>query len=172
MTADTVGGVWSHALELAAALGERGVHVSLATMGALPTPVQRAQAALLPGLELHESGWRLEWMEDPWDDVRRAGQWLLELERTLHPDVVHLNQFAFGDLPFAAPKLVVARGASPVCAGELGRLPASGEARAGRRHPCRCADRGHALVACTRLWVHQGRPRAAQRPRRRKVFSR
>jgi len=108
MTADTVGGVWSHALELAAALGERGVHVSLATMGAMPTPAQRAQAASLPGLELHEGDWRLEWMEDPWDDVRRAGQWLLELERTLQPDVVHLNQFAFGALPFAAPKLVVA----------------------------------------------------------------
>jgi glycosyltransferase involved in cell wall biosynthesis len=108
MTADTVGGVWSHALELAAALGERGVRVSLATMGAVPTSAQRAQATSLPGLELHASEWRLEWMKSPWDDVRRAGQWLLGLEHELAPDVVHLNQFAFGALPFAAPKLVVA----------------------------------------------------------------
>jgi glycogen synthase len=108
MTTDTVGGVWSHALELAAGLGERGVRVSLATMGAPLTPVQRAQAASLPGLQLHESDWRLEWMNEPWDDVRRAGDWLLGLERAVQPDVVHLNQFAFGALPFAAPKLVVA----------------------------------------------------------------
>jgi len=108
MTADTVGGVWSHALELAAGLCERGVRVSLATMGAPLTPVQRRQAAALSSVALHESRWRLEWMEEPWDDVRRAGEWLLGLEAALQPDVVHLNQFAFGALPFAAPKLVVA----------------------------------------------------------------
>jgi glycosyltransferase involved in cell wall biosynthesis len=108
MTADTVGGVWTHALELAAGLGERGVRVSLATMGAPLTPVQRRQAAALSAVELRESHWRLEWMHDPWTDVQRAGEWLQGLEAALRPDVVHLNQFAFGALPFAAPKLVVA----------------------------------------------------------------
>jgi glycogen(starch) synthase len=108
MTADTVGGVWSHALELAAGLGARGVRVSLATMGAPLTPAQRRQAASISSIELHESQWRLEWMDDPWNDVRHAGEWLLELDAALHPDAVHLNQFAFGALPFAAPKLVVA----------------------------------------------------------------
>jgi hypothetical protein len=34
MTADTVGGVWTYALELAAGLGEHGVEVAIATMGA------------------------------------------------------------------------------------------------------------------------------------------
>jgi len=108
MTADNVGGVWTHALELAAGLGERGVRVSLATMGAPLTPVQRRQAAALSAVELHESHWRLEWMHEPWGDVQRAGEWLQRLEAALRPDVVHLNQFAFGALPFAAPKLVVA----------------------------------------------------------------
>jgi glycogen(starch) synthase len=108
MTADTVGGVWTHALELAAALGECGVRVSLATMGAPLTPVQRRQAAALSAVELRESHWRLEWMHEPWGDVQRAGEWLQGLEAALRPDVVHLNQFAFGALPFAAPKLVVA----------------------------------------------------------------
>lgn len=108
MTADTVGGVWTHALELAAGLGRRGVHVSLATMGATLTPGQRAQAAALPRLDLHESRWKLEWMAQPWDDVRRAGDWLQELEARLRPDLVHLNQFAFGALRFSAPTLLVA----------------------------------------------------------------
>ena len=113
MTADTVGGVWSYALELAAALGERGVRVSLATMGAPLTPGQRAQAAALPATTVHESAFRLEWQEEPWGDVERAGEWLLSLERRLDPDVVHLNQFAFGALPFVAPTLLVAH--SCVC---------------------------------------------------------
>jgi glycosyltransferase involved in cell wall biosynthesis len=107
MTADTVGGVWTHALELARGLGERGVRVDLATMGAPPSPVQRAEVARLPRVRLHESSFRLEWMAAPWQDVRGAGDWLLRLEATLKPDVVHLNQFAFGALPFRAPTLLV-----------------------------------------------------------------
>jgi glycogen(starch) synthase len=108
MTADTLGGVWSHALELAAGLGRRGVHVALATMGAPVSEMQRAALARLPTVTLHESSYRLEWMADPWPDVRAAGDWLLQLERQLKPDVVHLNQFAFGALPFMAPTLLVA----------------------------------------------------------------
>jgi glycogen(starch) synthase len=108
MTADCVGGVWTHALELAAALGRLGMRVTLASMGARLTEAQRAQAAGIPALSLHESTWRLEWMDDPWDDVAAAGRWLQQLEQALRPDVVHLNQFAFGALRFRAPKLVVA----------------------------------------------------------------
>jgi glycosyltransferase involved in cell wall biosynthesis len=108
MTADTVGGVWHYAVELAAALGAHGVRVALATMGAPLTPLQREQIAGVPGATVHESTYMLEWMPEPWRDVSSAGAWLLRLERKLRPDVVHLNQFAFGDLPFEAPKLVVA----------------------------------------------------------------
>lgn len=108
MTADTVGGVWTYALDLARTLDARGVEVVLAAMGAPMRPDQRAQVAGLSRLTLHESTWRLEWMERPWDDVRRAGEWLLALERRHRPHLVHLNQFAFGALPFAAPTLLVA----------------------------------------------------------------
>jgi glycosyltransferase involved in cell wall biosynthesis len=108
MTADTVGGVWHHAVELVSALGAHGVRVALATMGAPLTPSQRAQIARVPTASLHESAYRLEWMPDPWTDVERAGAWLLRLSQEMRPDLVHLNQFAFGALPFAAPKLVVA----------------------------------------------------------------
>jgi glycogen synthase len=108
MTADTVGGVWHHALELSAALGRCGIRVTLATMGDPLTPAQRSEVSRLPTLTVRESTYRLEWMEDAWDDVDRAGEWLLELERSLRPDRVHLNQFAFGALPFRAPRLVVA----------------------------------------------------------------
>jgi glycogen(starch) synthase len=108
MTADTLGGVWTHALELARALGACGVAVDLATMGAVPSSAQRDAVARVRNVRLHESDRRLEWMDEPWQDVGEAGEWLLRLEATLRPDVVHLNQFAFGALPFAAPTLLVA----------------------------------------------------------------
>jgi glycogen synthase len=108
MTADTVGGVWHYAVELARALNERGAQVALATMGAPLTEHQRSQIAGLDALSLHESTYKLEWMQHPWEDVDRAGEWLLALEREVAPDLVHLNQFAFGALPFTAPTLVVA----------------------------------------------------------------
>src|ERR1044072_4310129 len=107
MTADTVGGVWTYAMDLADHLARRGVQASLATMGARPSDMQRRQAASVPGLLLFESDFKLEWMDDPWDDVARAGEWLLDLERALRPDVVHLNGYCHGALPWRAPSIVV-----------------------------------------------------------------
>ena len=107
MTADTVGGVWTYALELCRALNRHGVEVALATLGRLLDPNQAAEAAGLPGLQIHESSYRLEWMSEPWHDVEASGAWLLDLERRIEPDVVHLNGYAHGSLPFAAPVLVV-----------------------------------------------------------------
>lgn len=108
MTADCIGGVWTHALELAGALARRGARVTLASLGARLTSHQRAEAMSIPSLGLHEGAWRLEWMDDAWEDVERAGAWLLELAQAMRPDVVHLNQFSFGALEFEAPKLVAA----------------------------------------------------------------
>lgn len=107
LTADTVGGVWTYAAELSRGLAAQGIDVHLATMGAPVSVHQRDQVAAC-GITLHESAYRLEWMPQPWDEVDRAGQWLLSLEAQLQPDLVHLNQFAFGALPFAAPTLLVA----------------------------------------------------------------
>ncbi|MDB5750768.1 MAG: a-glycosyltransferase, Glycosyltransferase Family 4-like protein, partial [Ramlibacter sp.] len=108
MTADTVGGVWTYAVELARALDARGVHVAIATMGAPVSAHQRAELAGTRWVTLFDSAWRLEWMQDSAEDVAAAGDWLLALERMFHPDLVHLNQYAFGALPFRAPTLMVA----------------------------------------------------------------
>jgi glycogen synthase len=108
MTADPIGGVWTYALDLARAFGERQVDVVLATMGAALHPEQRIQATQLANVELHESEFALEWMENPWDDVDRAGEWLLELARDAQPDLIHLNGYAHATVPWPAPVLVVA----------------------------------------------------------------
>ncbi len=107
MTADTVGGVWTYCVELIRALGEHDIEVALATMGAPLREGQRKEVARLINAEVFESDFKLEWMEDPWADVSHAGQWLLKLEEELRPDVVHLNGYVHGALPWKAPKIVV-----------------------------------------------------------------
>jgi glycosyltransferase involved in cell wall biosynthesis len=108
MTADTVGGVWTYSLELAAALAPHGVDLILATMGAPLRPEQRAELSEHRNIELYESGYRLEWMDDPWPDLERAGEWLLEVADRVDPDLVHLNGYYHAALPWGVPVLVVA----------------------------------------------------------------
>jgi glycosyltransferase involved in cell wall biosynthesis len=106
VTTDTVGGVWTYAVELARALRPQGVWLALATMGGALSPGQRRQVESLSNVVVHESTFRLEWMHDPWHDVAAAGEWLLHLARQFRPDVVHLNGYAHGALPWEAPVLV------------------------------------------------------------------
>jgi glycogen(starch) synthase len=113
MTADTLGGVWSYAVDLAGGLARAGTRTVLASMGRAPSEAQRADAAAIPGLTLEESTFGLEWMADADEDVRRAGDWLLDLERRHVPDVVHLNGYAHAELPWRAPCIVVAHSCVP-----------------------------------------------------------
>lgn len=107
MTTDTVGGVWTYVLELARSLRPYGVNVTLATMGAPLSEGQRAAAARRENVDLHESRYRMEWMDDPWADVKAADAWLLNLEAQVQPDLIHLNNYAHGALAWEAPVLVV-----------------------------------------------------------------
>src|SRR5690606_30146587 len=96
MTADTVGGVWTYSMELAAALAPHGVELIVAVMGREPDAGQREQARLLPNVRLAVSSLRLEWMPEPWRDVDAAGVWLLGLAEREGVDLVHLNGYALG----------------------------------------------------------------------------
>lgn len=107
MTTDTVGGVWHYALELCAGLQPHGISVLLATMGPPPSSEQREAAARLEHVWLCESDYRLEWMDSPWDDVSRAGEWLCSLEWEFSPDVVHLNGYVHAAQRWRSPVLVV-----------------------------------------------------------------
>jgi len=108
MTSDTVGGVWSYSLALAGTLAGHNVDVHLATMGPRPSELQQQDLKKISNVTLHESSYRLEWMENPWEDVDRAGGWLLGLEKQVKPEIVHLNGYAHGVLPWAAPTCMVA----------------------------------------------------------------
>ena len=105
MTADTIGGVWTYAVELAHALQE--VEIALVTMGKPLNAEQRRQARELSNVEVYESNYKLEWMENPWVDIEKAGTWLLQIEREIRPNLVHLNNFTHGTLPWSIPHIIV-----------------------------------------------------------------
>jgi glycogen synthase len=68
---------------------------------------ERLSACGLQNVELCESAYKLEWMSEPWSDVKAAGQWLLGLQSRFHPSLVHLNQYSHGSLAWKVPALVV-----------------------------------------------------------------
>jgi glycosyltransferase involved in cell wall biosynthesis len=108
MTCDTVGGVWTFALELAEGLCAQGIEVVLAALGGNPSTLQEAAAARIPNLCLLGSEFKLEWMEDPWADVEASRRWLSDLVEEYSPDLIHLNTFGHGGLPFSCPVVLTA----------------------------------------------------------------
>jgi glycogen(starch) synthase len=106
MTVDPIGGVWTYALELARALEPHGVQIALASMGAHLTPEQYQEVLARKNVRLFESAFRLEWMPNPWEDVDRAGDWLLKIAERFEPDVVHLNGYSHASLGWNAPVLI------------------------------------------------------------------
>ncbi len=108
MTCDTVGGVWTFALELAEGLAADGIEVVLAALGGMPSRQQQLAAARIPNLCLIGSNFKLEWMNNPWPEVAESGHWLLNLAREYTPDLVHLNSYGHGGLAFDCPVVLTA----------------------------------------------------------------
>ena len=107
MTADTVGGVWTYAVDLAGALSVEGFEIALATMGGPTSPQQRSDARQAAVLGVFESSFRLPWMDEPWDDVAEAKRWLLELCSHVEPDMVHVNDPVYASSGYDAPTVAV-----------------------------------------------------------------
>ncbi len=103
MTADTIGGVWRYALELARGLEAFGADILLATTGAPLSAEQGREVAALRHVQVAESQYKLVWMDDPWADLEAAGEWLLRLAENFRPSLIHLNDYPHGDLPWPAP---------------------------------------------------------------------
>ncbi len=107
MTADAVGGVWTYALDLGAALARRGSRVTLAVLGPAPSDAQRADAAARD-LALHDLGHPPDWLAADAAAVRAGADALADLARRDGADLVHLNHPALGaDAAFPCPTLVV-----------------------------------------------------------------
>lgn len=108
ITADAVGGVWTYTSELVAGLVRRGVRVTLVSFGPYPAPHQTEWLKGLPGVDFRPTCFRLEWMQHSSQDIAEARRFLRYLVSEVEPDLLHSNQYAFGDLDCAVPRVVVA----------------------------------------------------------------
>lgn len=110
VTADAVSGSWTYARELVTGLVTRGVRVTLVSFGEIPLPDQTSWMDHLHGLDYRPTGFRLEWMQEAEHDLPESSEYLMSLVRELRPDVLHLNQFCYGNLPVDVPRVVMANG--------------------------------------------------------------
>jgi len=106
MTTDTVGGVWSFSMALAAELAAQRYQVVLLTLGPAPSAGQRAQAAAIPGLELRVTDLALDWMDPQGSDTARVMAALPAIEREVAPDIVHVNGHREANADWRAPVLL------------------------------------------------------------------
>jgi hypothetical protein len=110
VTADSLSGSWAYTRELVTGLVTRGVQVTLVSFGEIPLPEQTAWMDHLHGLDYRPTAFRLEWMQEAEEDLPESSAFLEALVRELRPDILHLNQFSYGNLPVDVPRVVMAHG--------------------------------------------------------------
>jgi glycogen synthase len=110
VTTDTISGVWSYTRELVSGLVSRGLRVTLVSFGEVPLPEQTSWMESLHGLDYRPTAFRLEWMHEGEQDYPESAAYLTSIAEEIQPDVLHLNQFCYGDLPVDVPRVVVAHG--------------------------------------------------------------
>jgi glycogen(starch) synthase len=126
MTADAVGGVWTYALDLSAALAQHDISVVLATMGPRPNDAQRA-----------------------------AGEWLLDLANDAAVDMVHLNGYSHAALPWGRPVVCVAHSCVVTWWQAVYREQPPGEWDTYRRNVTRGLNRADLVIAPTHALLEQ-----------------
>jgi len=110
VTGDILSGSWTYTRELVTGLVTRGVRVTLVSFGEIPWPEQTSWMDHLHGLDYRPTAFRLEWMQEAEEDLPESSAFLTALIRELRPDVLHLNQFCYGDLAVDVPRIVMAHG--------------------------------------------------------------
>jgi glycogen synthase len=110
VTGDTLSGSWVYTRELVTGLVTRGVRVTLVSFGDIPLPAQTSWMDHLHGLDYRPTAFRLEWMQEAEADRAEASAFLMSLAYELRPDVLHLHQFSFGNLPVDIPRIIIASG--------------------------------------------------------------
>ncbi|ELR69131.1 Glycosyltransferase [Fulvivirga imtechensis AK7] len=108
MTTDTAGGVWHYSIDLVAGLLREQVKVVLVAMGPKLTEAQRADLHQCRGVKFYHKTCKLEWMDSPWNDVEKAGQWLTRIYEKEQPDLIHFNNYAHVNMGWDCPKILVA----------------------------------------------------------------
>ncbi|HEX2920136.1 MAG TPA: glycosyltransferase family 4 protein [Bacteroidales bacterium] len=105
LTTDNLGGVWTFTLNLAEGLRNYGIEVFIAVTG---TELSSSQEDNIRSFNHDLILTKQEWMDNPWDDLDRAGRQLFLITKIIKPDIVHLNSFTFGSLQWDVPVVITA----------------------------------------------------------------
>ncbi|MDF2095357.1 glycosyltransferase family 4 protein [Aquibaculum arenosum] len=107
MTADSVGGVWRYGLDVSAELVRRGVTVTLAGLGPLPSrgQVQEADAAAVDLVWLDVP---LDWADPKGEALAQGAAALNDLLSERRPDLLHLNTPSLASLLEGRPPCLAA----------------------------------------------------------------
>lgn len=103
LTADSVGGVWTYALDLANGLAAHGMATTLAVLGPPPDADQTEAARAVPGLALLPTGLPLDWLAGSPSEVESASAALAALAAETGADIIHLHSAALATARFPAP---------------------------------------------------------------------
>jgi glycosyltransferase involved in cell wall biosynthesis len=106
MTVDAVGGVWTYALDLAAALAPHGVSTTLAVLGPEPDAARRNEAESC-GAELVVLPHALDWLAESEAEILAAGDAVSRLAAERGADLLQLNAPALAVAPMPCPVLGV-----------------------------------------------------------------
>lgn len=110
VTTDSLSGSWAYTRELVTGLVTRGVRVTLVSFGEIPLPDRTSWMDRLHGLDYRPTAFHLEWMQEAEQDLPESSAFLAALVSELQPDILHLNQFCYGNLPVDVPRVVMAHG--------------------------------------------------------------
>ena len=113
LTTDTVGGVWTFSKETTLGLLQRGHAVALVSFGREPSLSQQRWISHVchtygSAFFYQPSDLPLEWMQANHDAYTGAESILLRTADDFKADLIHANQFCFGALPTAIPRIITA----------------------------------------------------------------
>lgn len=91
LTTDAVGGVWTHAIDLARGLGALDVETTLAVLGPRPSPAQSCEARSIPTVTLVETDLQLDWLSRSDRELLRTADALTDIAMASRADVAHLH---------------------------------------------------------------------------------
>ncbi len=113
LTTDTIGGVWTFTKELTEHLLTKQHVVSLVSFGREPSRAQqrwcgKVQAEHPDAFTYQSSIVPLEWMAGNETACVEGFRFLLDVIDRVQPDILHSNQYCFGNVPIPIPKLITA----------------------------------------------------------------
>ncbi len=108
LTTDTVGGVWTYSLALAAGFFALGCAVTLATMGPPPSRSQAAAVERVPGVRLLTTDLPLDWTARDETELEGAAKKLNAIAEEIGADHVHLHTPALAAFTWSVAPVAVA----------------------------------------------------------------